>query len=65
MHGLRHHYAQQRYEALAGWKSPVAGGSSGKALTPSQRKQDAQVRQIISRELGRERVQITAVYLGR
>jgi len=65
MHGLRHHYAQQRYEALTGWKSPVAGGPSGKALTPSQRKQDAQARQIISRELGHEQMQITAVYLGR
>jgi integrase len=26
MHGLRHHYAQERYEALTGWKSPAAGG---------------------------------------
>ena len=26
MHGLRHAYAQARYEALTGWKSPAAGG---------------------------------------
>ena len=26
MHGLRHAYAQNRYEELTGWKSPAAGG---------------------------------------
>lgn len=26
MHGLRHRYAQDRYEALTGWKAPAAGG---------------------------------------
>lgn len=26
MHGLRHRYAQERYEALTGWKAPAAGG---------------------------------------
>jgi len=65
MHGLRHQYAQNRYEALTGWKAPAAGGQSSKALTPEQREQDEQARQIISRELGHEREQITAVYLGR
>jgi len=65
MHGLRHQYAQNRYEALTGWKSPAAGGSSSKALTPIQREKDEQARQIISLELGHERTQITAVYLGR
>ncbi|MCL2657380.1 MAG: integrase domain-containing protein [Betaproteobacteria bacterium] len=64
MHGLRHQYAQARYEALTGWKAPAAGGSSTKALTPMQRGQGAQARQTISRELGHERTQITAVYLG-
>ena len=28
MHGLRHAYAQQRYEELTGWKCPAAGGPS-------------------------------------
>jgi len=65
MHGLRHQYAQTRYEALAGWKSPAAGGPSTNTLTVEQRKLDYQVRQSISRELGHERPQITAVYLGR
>ncbi len=65
MHGLRHRYAQQRYEALTGWKAPAAGGPTARMLTAAQRVIDTQVRQHISRELGHERVQITAVYLGR
>ncbi|WP_258025717.1 hypothetical protein [Burkholderia sp. COPS] len=44
MHGLRHRYAQDRYEALADWKTPAA-----------QRALDAQARQAISRESGHER----------
>ncbi len=65
MHGLRHRYAQDRYEALTGWKAPAAGGPSARTLTPAQRALDAQARQAISRELGHKRTQITAVYLGR
>jgi len=65
MHGLRHNYAQARYEALTGWKAPAAGGPVAAALTPEQHEQDALARQTISRELGHERPQITAVYLGR
>ncbi len=65
MHGLRHAYAQQRYEELTGWKSPAAGGPISKALTAEQREKDHQVRLVISREMGHEREQVTAVYLGR
>ncbi|RQR83529.1 MULTISPECIES: phage integrase N-terminal domain-containing protein [unclassified Burkholderia] len=65
MHGLRHRYAQNRYEALTSWKAPAAGGPSARSLTPAQRALDAQARQAISRELGHGRTQITAVYLGR
>lgn len=65
MHGLRHAYAQARYEALTGWKSPAAGGPAVRELTPEQRAIDAEARQQISRELGHERAQITSVYLGR
>jgi hypothetical protein len=65
MHGLRHHYAQARYEALTGWKSPAAGGPAACALTANQRLEDALARQRISEELGHERAQITTVYLGR
>jgi len=65
MHGLRHHYAQARYQALTGWKAPAAGGPVARALTTAQRSQNSFARQTISRELGHERPEITAVYLGR
>ena len=65
MHGLRHAYAQRRYEELTGWKAPAAGGPPSKSLTLEKRDQDHQARIIVSRELGHEREQITAVYLGR
>ncbi|AZC65640.1 integrase domain-containing protein [Pseudomonas chlororaphis] len=64
MHGLRHQYAQSRYETLTGWPAPAAGGPSVKRLSPAQRVDDSRARQTISRELGHERVQITATYLG-
>lgn len=65
MHGLRHRYAQMRYEVLTGWKAPVAGGPSAQQLTPAQHSRDWIARQTISRELGHERRQVTTVYLGR
>ena len=65
MHGLRHRYAQMRYEVLTGWKSPLAGGPSRASLTQEQRLIDAQARQTISQELWHERIEITAVYCGR
>jgi hypothetical protein len=65
MHGLRHRYAQMRYETLTGWKAPAAGGPSVKSLTPAQRAQDAIARRTISRELGHERASVVAIYLGR
>ena len=65
VHGLRHAYAQARYEQLTGWKAPAAGGPSAKQLSPEEKAVDREARLIISRELGHEREQITAVYLGR
>ena len=65
LHGLRHAYAQARYEALAGWKAPAAGGPTSTSLSRDQRTVDREARLLISRELGHEREQITAVYLGR
>ncbi len=65
MHGLRHAYAQGRYEELTGWKPPISGGPSSKSLTSEQRTLDREVRLIISRELGHERHQVVSVYLGR
>jgi len=65
MHGLRHAYAQNRYEELTGWKCPVAGGMESSGLTPEQREVDRQARLTISRELGHEREAVTCAYLGR
>lgn len=65
MHGLRHQYAQSRYEALTGWKAPSAGGPSSGELSDTQQTIDVEVRQAISRELGHERLQVTSIYLGR
>ena len=65
LHGLRHAYAQSRFEQLTGWASPAAGGPTAASLSADQRKLDHQARLIISRELGHTREQISAVYLGR
>lgn len=65
VHGLRHQYAQTRYEQLTGWKAPAAGGPTSKQLSPAQKALDREARLTVSRELGHEREQITAVYLGR
>lgn len=64
LHGLRHAYAQRRYQELTGWPSPAAGGTPSKQLPPEQRARDREVRLTISRELGHERLQIVSVYLG-
>ncbi|HEY9277224.1 MAG TPA: phage integrase N-terminal domain-containing protein [Methylotenera sp.] len=65
MHGLRHAFAQLRYLELTGRLAPAAGGKTSKELTAEEKVLDKQARLIISRELGHEREQITAVYLGR
>jgi site-specific recombinase XerC len=65
MHGLRHAYAQRRYKELTGWLSPAAGGPTSEQLTAKQRNKDQETRLAISKELGHEREQVTAVYLGR
>ena len=65
VHGYRHQYAQTRYRELTGWAAPAAGGPRSRALTAAQKVIDREARLTISRELGHEREQITAVYLGR
>ena len=37
MHGLRHAYAQPRYEALTGWKAPVLAAAGGAVVVEAQR----------------------------
>lgn len=64
-HGARHLYAQDRYRELAGQESPVTGGPSRQSMSKDQRDKDNEVRLQISRELGHERIQIVAVYIGR
>lgn len=64
MHGLRHRYAQMRYETLTGWKAPAAGGPDKAQFGLSQRLVDRYARQQISRELGHERLTVTSIYLG-
>jgi site-specific recombinase XerC len=65
VHGFRHQYAQTRYRELTGWPAPAAGGPKSRELTAEQRDLDREARMAISLELGHEREQITAVYLGR
>lgn len=64
LHGLRHAYAQRRYEALAGWKAPAAGGPASASLSSDQRALDKEARETIARELGHNRETISAVYCG-
>lgn len=65
VHGHRHQYAQARYHELTGWPAPAAGGPRSRELTREQKRIDREARLTISRELGHEREQVTAVYCGR
>ena len=65
MHGLRHSYAQKRYEELTGRACPAAGGPVARELTPEQRERDCAARLTISRELGHEREAVVGAYLGK
>lgn len=63
-HGARHMYAQRRYIELAGRLPPALGGMSRRKMTKEDRIEDEKIRLEISRELGHERMQIVAVYIG-
>ena len=65
LHGLRHAYAQQRYETLTGRPAPAAGGKQSGDLSDEERKLDRDARILIMKELGHSREQISVVYLGR
>jgi hypothetical protein len=65
LHGLRHGYAQRRFQELTGFACPAQGGPISKDLTPDQRALNEKARAMISTELGHTRENITAVYLGR
>jgi integrase len=57
-HGLRHGYAADRYEAIAGVPAPVRGAS------PPDRETDRRSRLRVAEELGHGRPQILAAYVG-
>ena len=64
-HGLRHHYAQQRYIALTnGMLPPRMGGRLHSKLTDDKKELDIQARLIVSSELGHGRLDIVRTYLG-
>ncbi|PJG82638.1 phage integrase N-terminal domain-containing protein [Caviibacterium pharyngocola] len=64
-HGLRHQYAQNLYKELTGWDCPKCGGIRSRKLSESEKQVDLAARLQISQELGHNREEITAVYLGR
>ncbi len=64
LHGLRHAYAQSRYQDLTGWKAPIQGGPPRKTQSTEARYIDRAARQRIANELGHSRVAITKIYLG-
>lgn len=63
-HGLRHRFARDLYTELSGRLCPADGGFSRKEMTKEERKKDDDVRQVVSRALGHERISITSIYLG-
>jgi len=63
-HGLRHLYAQQRYEEIARMPCRVKGGLLWKEMTWEQRALDRKARMQVSISLGHERQSITSSYLG-
>jgi len=65
LHGLRHAYAQARYLELTGRECPACGGKTSRELSNEEKARDFEARIVISKELGHEREEITAVYLGR
>ncbi len=65
LHGLRHKFAQDLYFEITGLKAPVCGGPNSKQLTIIEKEVDKEARLYISKQLGHEREQITAIYLGR
>ena len=65
MHGLRHAYAQRRFEEIAGFAAPLAGGPKRADFTNDQRALDKKARAVITKELGHNREQVTVTYLGR
>jgi integrase len=69
LHGLRHAYAQERYERIAGFRCAAAGGTIMEAINlagADWRKLDQDARLLIKAELGHgpDRDDVVARYLG-
>lgn len=72
LHGLRHAYAQKRYEELTndlsngyGWKAPILGGPSQAQLNEFEKCVDMRARLYLSEELGHSRASIVRSYIGK
>lgn len=63
-HGFRHHYAQQRYTELTGNEAPVNGGVRRSDMSPEGKQAYDAARLLVSQELGHERMQVVAQYIG-
>ena len=68
-HGLRHAYAQQRYEQLTGWKPPAYLSDANRAdlrasFDQADKNADIEARRQISAELGHGRVDVVSNYVG-
>lgn len=71
-HGLRHAYAQRRYQEITaqcdkngiGLVPPIKGGRPYKELNSIEKSWDREARETISLALGHSRLSITRVYLG-
>ncbi len=63
-HGARHAYAQRRYTEITNLLPAAKGGKPRRELNQFDREVDTHARSIISVELGHERIEIVAVYLG-
>lgn len=64
LHGLRHSFAQKRYEQLAGMRCPVQGGPTRETMTAEERQRDRAARQQVSAELGHGRLSVVGMYCG-
>jgi integrase len=68
-HGLRHQYAQDRYEELTGWKPPAQLSDDDRrafraSMDEEMKGRDIEARQTISLEMGHGRIQVVANYVG-
>ncbi len=63
-HGLRHGWAQWRYQQMTGWTCPAKGGKSPEQMTHREFAIDRDARRELAQELGHNRIDITKIYLG-